>query len=243
MSSLWSLRVAFRPWSTSSTIKFSHALLNPSTPTKQFSQISFHLNPSGRLAAILSTTRTENTMTVTEDAASLPTKPETKPLPELTPSEFDQYNHMAEHMDYFHNHFRIIWDKIYKACETNKRSDGMSIRQFLALGLDFCRKLTMHHTIEEVHVFPKLAKRMPAFKKELQLLSQHKQIHKGIDKMEMYLKQCRNGERELRLGELKEILDGFKDVLWDHLRDEVDQLRAGNMRKYWTLQEMTEMRM
>jgi hemerythrin-like domain-containing protein len=98
--------------------------------------------------------------------------------------------------------------------------------------------LTVHHTIEEQHIFPVLAKKMPAFKKELELLTQHKQIHKGLDKLEKYLEDCESGERELRLGALKEILDSFGDVLWQHLDDEVKQLEAENMRKYWSLEEM-----
>ncbi|KAF2248633.1 hypothetical protein BU26DRAFT_427298 [Trematosphaeria pertusa] len=165
-------------------------------------------------------------------------KPEEKPLPKLTPSEFRQYNRMAEHMDYYHNHFRQTWTTLTTACENNKRPSGMSIKQFLALGEQFCHHLTMHHTIEEQHIFPVLAKKMPAFKKELELLSQHKEIHRGLEKLEEYLGECRVGERELRLIELKGVLDGFGNVLWSHLDDEVRQLRAENMRKYWSLEEM-----
>jgi len=168
---------------------------------------------------------------------------EDKPFPKLTPSEFRQYNNMAEHMDFFHNNFRATWKTLYSACEAQKRPKNMSIRQFLSLGQQFCHHLTVHHTIEEQHIFPVLAKKMPAFKKELELLSQHKQIHKGLDKLEKYLEECAGGERELRLSELKEILDGFGTVLWQHLDDEVEQLGAENMRKYWTLEEMRRMPM
>ncbi|KAH9882139.1 hypothetical protein J1614_001311 [Plenodomus biglobosus] len=161
-----------------------------------------------------------------------------KTLPKLTPSEFRQYNRMAEHMDYFHNNFRNTWNVLYSACEANKRPNNMSIRQFIQLGQQFCHHLTVHHTIEEQHIFPILAKKMPAFKKELELLTQHKQIHAGLDKLEKYLEECSDGERELRMAELKEILDGFGKVLWQHLDDEVKQLGAENMRKYWTLEEM-----
>ena len=150
---------------------------------------------------------------------------------------------MAEHMDYFHNHFRSTWNTLYSACETQKREKGMSIRQFLALGQQFCQSLEMHHGIEERHIFPVLAKKMPAFKKELELLTQHKQIHAGLDKLQIYLNECSIGERELRLLELKDILDGFGKVLWQHLDDEVMQLGAENMRKYWTLDEMRRMPM
>jgi hypothetical protein len=59
---------------------------------------------------------------------------------------------MAEHMDYFHNHFRETWNVLYTACETGKRGKGMSIRQFIGLGQQFCSQLEMHHGIEERYV-------------------------------------------------------------------------------------------
>lgn len=165
------------------------------------------------------------------------------PLPNLSPIEFTQYNRLAEHMNYFHDHFRSTWQLMYKACEDNKRPAGMSIRRFIYVGLEFCHHLETHHGIEERHVFPMLATKMPAFKKELELLSQHKEIHKGLEKFEAYLEECQSGEKELRLGELKTIMDGFGDVLWKHLDQEVEELGAENMRKYWSLEEMRRMPM
>lgn len=127
---------------------------------------------------------------------------------------------------------------LYNACTTNKRPSGMSLRQFLGAGIDFCHHLEVHHSIEEQHIFPILARKMPAFRKELELLTQHKQIHKGMDEMSAYLEACKTGEKELRLDELREIMDKWGAVLWQHLDDEVRQLGAENMRKYWTLEEM-----
>lgn len=101
----------------------------------------------------------------------------------------------------------------------------------------------MHHGIEEAHIFPVLAKKMPAFRKELELLTQHKQIHNGLDKFDAYLEECKSGERELRLEEMKALMDTFGAVLWAHLDDEVKELSAENMRKYWSIQEMRSMPM
>ena len=42
---------------------------------------------------------------------------------------------------------------------------------------------------------------------------------------------------------MKKILDSFGAVLWQHLDDEVKELGAENMRKYWTLEEMRRMPM
>lgn len=119
----------------------------------------------------------------------------------------------------------------------------MSIRTFLTTGLEFCHHLTMHHTIEEQHIFPVLARKQPAFRKELELLTHHKLIHEGLEKLEEYLEQRRTGEKELRMSEMKELMDGFGAVLWEHLDAEVHELRAENMRKYWTLEEMRRMPM
>ncbi|OKL63195.1 hypothetical protein UA08_01227 [Talaromyces atroroseus] len=161
----------------------------------------------------------------------------------LTPAEFRAYNRMAEHMDYFHNHFRQSWNELYSACCDNKRPTGVSIRQFLNMGMEFLSQLGLHHSIEEQSIFPVLAKKMPEFKREVHLLKQHKEIHKGMDKLENYLMACKSGEKELRLDEMKTVMDSFGKVLWDHLDDEVRTLGAENMRKHWTIEEMKRLPM
>ena len=162
------------------------------------------------------------------------------PLPKLSASEFRQYNRLADGMQQYHNHFRAMWNTLHNACEANKRPSGMSIRQFLALGEQFCSSLTMHHGIEERYIFPLLAERMPRFKDQAHLKKQHEGIHSGLDVFEKYLRKCRSGETELRLDEMKRIMDGFGEVLWKHLDDEVEELGASNMRKFWTAKEVQE---
>lgn len=132
---------------------------------------------------------------------------------------------------------------LYNACKAGKRPGGMSIRAFINTGLEFAHHLTMHHTIEEQHIFPVLARKQPAFRKELELLTHHKMIHEGLEKFEHYLEACRSGERELRMAELKGLMDGFGTVLWEHLDAEVHELRAENMRKFWSVEEMRRMPM
>ncbi|KAK0378955.1 hypothetical protein CNYM01_03670 [Colletotrichum nymphaeae SA-01] len=179
----------------------------------------------------------------TEDAT--PAKPE---LPPLTPAEFKVYNQMAEKMNYFHNHFRHQWTLLHTAASTGRRPQNMSLKQFLDTGLQFTRHLTAHHGIEEAHVFPMLARRMPEFRTGgrgggAELLRQHKQIHDGMDKFEAYLRACRDRETELELGVLKEKMDSWGEVLWTHLDQEVETLGAENMRKYWTMEEVRRMPM
>ncbi|CAK7216578.1 hypothetical protein SBRCBS47491_002875 [Sporothrix bragantina] len=189
---------------------------------------------------------------------------EKETLPPLSPAQFREYNRMAEHMDHFHNHFRMVWNMLYDACEKRKRPAGMSIRQFLDEGLQFISHLTTHHSIEESYVFPMLAKRMPEFQppgkkkggsgnsgaaqnksraKAAELIQQHREIHAGMDAFEDYVRKCRTGETELDLTALKAQMDTWGKVLWQHLDEEVKALGAENMRKYWSLEDMRRMRM
>jgi hypothetical protein len=77
---------------------------------------------------------------VVNNSSTTPAAQEDKPLPKLTASEFRQYNRMAEHMNYFHDNFRATWKVLYGACEAQKRPKNMSIRQFISMGQQFCRK-------------------------------------------------------------------------------------------------------
>ncbi|KAJ5270080.1 hypothetical protein N7534_005817 [Penicillium rubens] len=160
----------------------------------------------------------------------------------LSASDFRAYNRMAEQMEGFHGHFRLIWNQLWEACESSGKR-ALSARQMITLGLQFCSQLDFHHSIEEQHIFPVLAKRMPEFRKELELLSQHRQIHAGLEKLEKYLEQCRSGEEDIRREEVKRLMEGFGKVLWTHLDQEVQTLGAANMRKFWSLAEMRQLPM
>ena len=146
-------------------------------------------------------------------------------------------------MNYYHDHFKFTYRTLYTACATNSRPANMSIKQFLDMASQFVDHVSLHHSIEETHIYPLLAQRMPAFKQEMELLDQHKQIHKGIDELGQYVEECRRGEKELRLAEMKGVLDGFGGVLAEHLDEEVGNLGAEHMRKYWSVDEMKRMPM
>ncbi|KAK8115216.1 hypothetical protein PG999_007285 [Apiospora kogelbergensis] len=173
---------------------------------------------------------------------------ETNKLPPLSAAEFKVYNRMAEHMDLFHAHFRQSWNLLWSAATGGKRPAGMSPRAFLAEGLQFLHYLTVHHNIEEQHIFPVLARKMPEFKAgrgngAAELLRQHRQIHAGMDGLEAYLTACQSGEADLEMRVLKTKMESWADVLWTHLDHEVKTLGAENMRKYWTPDEMRRLPM
>ena len=111
------------------------------------------------------------------------------------------------------------------------------------LGAYVCQRSLTKSNAEEQHIFPILAQRMPAFRKELELLTQHKQIHAGIEKLEKYLDEVKVSKRDLRLDELKAIMDGFGPVLFAHLDDEVKQLAPENLQKYFSLEEVQRLPM
>ena len=154
-----------------------------------------------------------------------------------------------------------MWKTLHTACVSNTRPPGMSLRDFINEGLMLCQYLSAHHSIEETYFFPLLARKMPEFRKHppaataaatkegkegeseadakaAHLLKQHERIHEGMDIFEAYLKGCRSGETELDLRVMKQKMDTWGDVLFQHLDDEVRCLGAENMRKYWNLQEV-----
>ncbi|KAI1075486.1 hypothetical protein F5B20DRAFT_585278 [Whalleya microplaca] len=178
-----------------------------------------------------------------------PAQPAQPALPALTPAEFHGYNRLAEHMDLFHAHFRHTWNVLWGACVAQKRPARMSPRAFVSEGLGFLSQLETHHSIEETYIFPVLAKRMPEFRVGkgsgsagngggAELLRQHREIHRGMEGMQEYLRRCRAGEVELELPVLKEKMESWGAVLWRHLDQEVQTLGAENMRKYWTIEEI-----
>jgi len=96
----------------------------------------------------------------------------------------------------------------------------------------------MHHNIEEEYFFPLLAKRMPAFSPDQKHKNAHKAIHAGLDNLERLVNKYTADPSCYSPQEMKKCLDSFRDVLVDHLAEEVRELGAENMKKYWTLDEV-----
>ena len=130
-------------------------------------------------------------------------------------------------------------------CPTCSRlTTSQSLRQFLSLALKFCNSLEAHHNIEETYLFPILGTKMEAFdkksKKHGEMLAQHRQIHKGLEDFQKYLGDVRDGEKDFVSSEMLALMEAFEKVLWQHLDEEVVQLGAENMRKYWTTAELSQ---
>lgn len=115
----------------------------------------------------------------------------------------------------------------------------MTNKQLIRTGLDFTRFLTGHHNIEEQYLFPQLATKMPEFKSDSgKMCKDHKVIHAGLEDLEGYLRGLKSDQFEP--DGLKSHMESWGSTLWTHLDEEVETLKAENMQKYWSKEEMQE---
>ncbi|KAJ7783232.1 hemerythrin/HHE cation-binding motif-containing protein [Mycena metata] len=140
----------------------------------------------------------------------------------------------------FHNYFKQEFNTIYDLADGSFTKRGMSLSSYLEIAKRLNSHLTMHHTIEERHFFPILAKRMPEFSTETDdaHIDAHKGIHKGLDELSTLVHKFKKEPSSYSPDEMRACLDGFREVLFTHLDAEVNDLRGENMKKYWTLEEL-----
>ncbi|EJD42344.1 hypothetical protein AURDEDRAFT_168645 [Auricularia subglabra TFB-10046 SS5] len=165
------------------------------------------------------------------------------PDAQLTRPEERKFNRMATTMEQFHTYFRIDFDNIYEMADGSFNERGMSLPMYLTQANNFKRHLEGHHNIEETYIFPHLAQRMQAFQPNDKHRTSHKGIHDGLDKLSELVRKWRTEPASYSPTEMRACLDSFRDVLFRHLDEEVVDLGADNMRKYWTLNEMDQFMM
>ncbi|KAI5450917.1 hypothetical protein NCC49_002657 [Naganishia albida] len=168
--------------------------------------------------------------------------------PKLSAKEEREWNHMAEGMEYYHNHFRHSFDSIYEMADGKFHTRGLSLQHFLREARSLYSHLEMHHQIEERHIFPILAKKMPQFKagarESGEHLKSHKAIHAGMDKYLALLNRYTAEPSSYTPAELRGNMDSWREVLFRHLQEEVHDLGGESMRKAgWTLNEVRGMPM
>lgn len=121
--------------------------------------------------------------------------------------------------------------------------------------------LEFHHSIEERHIFPVLAQRMPEFnhKSSAVHLEEHKAIHEGMSMLDMssrsllgprslgsfltrrsltgmdrysaYLSKCKSSPSSFDAEEFRKILQSWGPILFYHLDAEVKTLHHDNLRR------------
>ncbi|KAG6010207.1 hypothetical protein E4U21_007684 [Claviceps maximensis] len=178
---------------------------------------------------------------MTSDKTANPHGPASSPedVLSLSDHDFKIYNRMAERMEQFHNYFRQSWTLLHTAATTSRRPRNLTQKQFLATAISLTEHLNAHHSIEEVHIFPVLATRMPEFDPQRGLLvQQHALIHDGLVNFEDYVRRCHDGTLPFEMDVLREKMDSWGGVLWEHLDEEVRLLGAEKMRLIWSKDEM-----
>ncbi|WVQ99898.1 hypothetical protein IAU59_007041 [Kwoniella sp. CBS 9459] len=159
------------------------------------------------------------------------------------PSKEDrEWNRLAVHMDQFHSHFRYEFNRVYTLADGGFHKEGMTLPRFLREAQQLYSHLDMHHRIE-TYIFPVLAKKMPQFahgKREAgEHLKSHKAIHDGLEKYDRFLRDSLEDASNYDATKLRTIMDGFRDVLFSHLDEEVKDLGAESMKAAgWTLDEL-----
>ncbi|CDO74461.1 hypothetical protein BN946_scf184979.g16 [Trametes cinnabarina] len=113
----------------------------------------------------------------------------------------------------------------------------MSLPMYLRLASQLAKGLTTHHTIEERYLFPMLAKRMDCFKDDEVHLKSHEAIHHGLDALNALIRKWSQDPTTYKPEEMRACLDSWREVLFNHLDQEVKDLSAENMKKHWTLEE------
>ncbi|PRP85833.1 hypothetical protein PROFUN_06107 [Planoprotostelium fungivorum] len=145
------------------------------------------------------------------------------------------WNGLQDMMLYYHNHFRSNTEKLYKYAD---RVDEIGWRSYLNTARTLDHHLHMHHSIEEQHIFPILARKMPKFAKDH--IDEHKHMNESLSQMRQYVEQGYTDNSNYHPEEMKKRLDALKTALFDHLAAEEKSLGEEEMKKYWTEEEMED---
>lgn len=147
-------------------------------------------------------------------------------------ADFQSWNRLATGMSSFHNSFKHRYRTTYDNAAGGFHARGQSLSAFLNEALYLSRSLDMHHRIEEAHIFPLLARRLEQFSPgNSDHVKAHRAIHDGMAKYEAYIHKAQRDPSSYNAKELRDIMDGFEKVLFDHLDQEVEDIGADSLKK------------
>lgn len=98
----------------------------------------------------------------------------------------DPYGRILEVMLYFHANFRRTHALILATLPHSQTLPKPDLEMLMQRGLGLAHHLEMHHSIEEAHIFPRLAVKLPAFGKGDAHIAEHAAMHARLDVFEAY---------------------------------------------------------
>ncbi|BGP38133.1 hypothetical protein JCM10449v2_002060 [Rhodotorula kratochvilovae] len=158
-----------------------------------------------------------------------------------TPTERREWDRMSSRMEGFHSYFRLAFKQLFELSDGSFEKRGLSVRDFMGVAEDFNSHLEFHHGIEERHIFPVLAKRMPQFAEDHQ--EEHDCIHDGMAQLQALITKYRADPSLYSPDEFRQNLASWGPVLFWHLNAEVESLKPDVLRRYWTLEEVRRLPM
>ncbi|GMK59133.1 hypothetical protein CspeluHIS016_0701480 [Cutaneotrichosporon spelunceum] len=139
-----------------------------------------------------------------------------------------KWNKLADGMATFHARFEHEFLRIYELADGGWRAH-LPFTRFIREAEQVSHHLDMHHRIEEAYFFPMLAKKLPQFataRGGAEHVAAHRAIHAGLERYEAVLERARRDPEGYDGRELRAVMDGFREVLFTHLEEEVTDLGA-----------------
>ncbi|KAF9465054.1 hypothetical protein BDZ94DRAFT_433532 [Collybia nuda] len=148
-----------------------------------------------------------------------------------------RWNHLSNLMNSFHQWFKDEFKRIYESADGSFANRGLSLSQYLSTVTSFNASLTMHHTMEERHVFPILAQGIPKFASSTHggHIDSHREIHDGLENLAQKVTKWTEDPTMYSPMEMKISLEALSNVLFSHLDQEVEDIRGDNLKPYFTL--------
>eukprot|EP01119_Soliformovum_irregulare_P020565 TRINITY_DN6682_c1_g1_i1.p1 TRINITY_DN6682_c1_g1~~TRINITY_DN6682_c1_g1_i1.p1 ORF type:complete len:158 (-),score=40.72 TRINITY_DN6682_c1_g1_i1:17-490(-) len=139
---------------------------------------------------------------------------------------------LHDRMVYFHDHFRSSFASIENKARKMKTTKDIQI--ISSLVSQFNHHLHAHHSIEEAHIFPSLAQKMPEFQKKGKLPDDHKAIHDVMAELSTFVVNLTVDKKD----ELILLLEKVNTTVFSHLTAEEASIKGENLLKYFTLAEL-----
>jgi hypothetical protein len=168
-------------------------------------------------------------------------KADLAPLSSLSQGEQYAWNIPARAMTRFHDAHKYDFNFAYEHADDYYKH-GMTLRSFLRNAFRLVNNLGGHHSIEEAYIFPLLAEKHPAFQHGAEHKLAHEAIHDGLERYSAFLHESLKDEKSYAPDKLRAILDSFREPLFHHLDQEVQDLGADSLRAHgFTLKDLARL--